>query len=88
MSLSWKLEAVKLVTGQAEFTAFIWAERFSVENSLYKENEKGHPDKNILGFEKETVLPRLQRIWNTEFRIQPIGKAKPPYQKQVRKTLE
>jgi hypothetical protein len=56
---------------------FIWVEKFSVESSLDKENEKGHPVRNILGFAKERVLPRLQRVWNTEFRIQPIGKADP-----------
>jgi hypothetical protein len=55
---------------------------------LYKENEKGNPIKNILGFGKETVVPRLQKISNTEFRIQPIKKAKSPYDKQVRKTIQ
>jgi hypothetical protein len=49
---------------------------------LYKGNEKGQPIKNILGVAKQTILPLLQRIWNTEFRIQPIEKAKPPYDKQ------
>jgi hypothetical protein len=33
-------------------------------NSLYKENEKGHPKKNILGVGKERILLRLQRILN------------------------
>ena len=37
-------------------------ERISVENSLYKENAKEHPIKNILGVPKETILPRFQRI--------------------------
>ena len=37
-----KLEAVKLQVGNrtGSFTAFIWVESFSVENSLYKEKRR------------------------------------------------
>jgi hypothetical protein len=72
----------------AQFTAFIWVERFSVKNSLNKENEKENPIKNKLGAAKETILPCLQKFLNTEFRIQPTGKAKSPSHKQVRKTTQ
>jgi hypothetical protein len=44
--------------------------------------------RDTLGVAKETILPRGQKILNTEFRIQPTGKAKPPYDKQVRKTIQ
>ena len=50
-------------------------------NSIKKENDEGHPIKNILAFAKETILPRLQRIVNTEFRIQGGEKAKTPDEK-------
>jgi hypothetical protein len=46
-------------------------------------NEKGLSIKNILGVAKETILPRVQRILNTEFVIQRVGKAKPGDDKQV-----
>jgi hypothetical protein len=55
---------------------------------LYKENEKGHPIKNILGAGKETIPPPLQRILNKEFRIQAVGKVKPLYDKEVKETIQ
>jgi hypothetical protein len=48
----------------------------------------GHPIENILGFANESVLPGFHRILNTDFRIEPIEKAKSPYDKQVRKTIQ
>jgi hypothetical protein len=37
---------------------------------------------------KETTFPSIQRVLNPGFRIQPIGKVKPPHHQKVRKTIQ
>jgi hypothetical protein len=72
-----KLEAVKLQVGNrtGSFTAFIWVERFSVENSLYKEKRRNilvnwhgcSTEKVLLKMKKDTLLKIYLALGRKQF---------------------
>jgi hypothetical protein len=86
-----KLEAVKLKVGNRTGSihcVYLGLRGVVLRTHYTKRMKRDTLLKTYLTLRRKQFFLTFRGSWNTYFRIQPIGKAKPPYDKQVRKTIQ